>query len=87
MKYTGIDLHSNNSVISVINETDKVVAEKRLEHAKQMVLSKRNKTRIRNLTTEKEQAVQDLVEVQAALKVTSRDYKKALKAVGRSARC
>jgi hypothetical protein len=30
MKYTGIDLHSNNSVISVINETDKVVAEKRL---------------------------------------------------------
>jgi transposase len=30
MKYTGIDLHSNNSVISVIDETDKVVAEKRL---------------------------------------------------------
>ena len=30
MKYTGIDLHSNNSVISVINEADKVVAEKRL---------------------------------------------------------
>ena len=30
MKYTGIDLHSNNSVISVINETDKVVAENRL---------------------------------------------------------
>jgi len=30
MKYTGIDLHSNNSVISVIDDTDKVVAEKRL---------------------------------------------------------
>ena len=30
MKYTGIDLHSNNSVISVIDETDRVVAEKRL---------------------------------------------------------
>ena len=30
MKYSGIDLHSNNSVISVIDETDKVIAEKRL---------------------------------------------------------
>ncbi|OXC79814.1 hypothetical protein BSU04_04975 [Caballeronia sordidicola] len=26
----GIDLHSNNSVVSVIDETDRVVAEKRL---------------------------------------------------------
>ncbi|KVN88992.1 IS110 family transposase [Burkholderia ubonensis] len=30
MKYCGIDLHSNNSVVSVIDETDRVVAEKRL---------------------------------------------------------
>ena len=30
MKYTGIDLHSDNSMISVTDETDKVVAEKRL---------------------------------------------------------
>ena len=30
MKYSGIDLHSNNSVVSVIDETDRVVAEKRL---------------------------------------------------------
>lgn len=30
MKYSGIDLHSNNSVVTVTDETDKVVAEKRL---------------------------------------------------------
>src|ERR1700730_17562957 len=30
MKYSGIDLHSNNSVITVIDETDRVMAEKRL---------------------------------------------------------
>jgi hypothetical protein len=30
VKYSGIDLHSNNSVVSVIDETDQVVAEKRL---------------------------------------------------------
>jgi transposase len=30
MKYSGIDLHSNNSVVTVIDETDKVIAEKRL---------------------------------------------------------
>ncbi len=30
MKYSGIDLHSNNSVVSVTDETDRVVAEKRL---------------------------------------------------------
>ncbi|MGF6969673.1 transposase [Paraburkholderia sp. WC7.3g] len=30
MKYCGIDLHSTNSVISVTDETDRVVAEKRL---------------------------------------------------------
>ena len=28
MKYCGIDLHSNNSVVSVIDEEDHVVAEK-----------------------------------------------------------
>jgi hypothetical protein len=30
MNYSGIDLHLNNSVVSVIDETDRVVAEKRL---------------------------------------------------------
>lgn len=30
MKYSGIDLHSNNSVVSVADEEDRVVAEKRL---------------------------------------------------------
>jgi len=28
--YCGIDLHSNNSLVSIINETDQVVFEKRL---------------------------------------------------------
>ena len=30
--YCGIDLHSNNSVVSLIDDTDKVIAEKRLEN-------------------------------------------------------
>jgi transposase len=30
MKYSGIDLHSNNSVVTVIDEQDRVIAEKRL---------------------------------------------------------
>jgi len=30
MNYSGIDLHSNNSVVSVIDETDRVIAERRL---------------------------------------------------------
>lgn len=30
MKYSGIDLHSNNSVVSVTDEEDRIVAEKRL---------------------------------------------------------
>jgi transposase len=30
MKYSGIDLHSNNSVVSVADEEDRVVAQKRL---------------------------------------------------------
>ncbi len=30
MKYSGIDLHSNNSVVTVTDETDRVVAEKRI---------------------------------------------------------
>ena len=31
MKYSGIDLHSNSSVISVIDETDRVIAERDLK--------------------------------------------------------
>ena len=30
MKYCGIDLHSNNSLVSVVDEEDHMVAEKRL---------------------------------------------------------
>jgi hypothetical protein len=30
MNHSGIDLHSNNSVVTVIDETDRVVAQKRL---------------------------------------------------------
>jgi hypothetical protein len=30
MKYNGIDLHSNNSVVTVTDEDDRVVAERRL---------------------------------------------------------
>jgi transposase len=32
MKYSGIDLHSNNSVVTVIDEEDRVIAEKRLQN-------------------------------------------------------
>ena len=39
MKYTGIDLHSNNSVVTVIDETDKVVAQKRLPNDLAMILN------------------------------------------------
>ena len=38
MKYTGIDLHSNNSVVTVIDETDKVVAQKRLPNDLERIL-------------------------------------------------
>lgn len=30
MKYSGIDLHSNNSVVTVTDDEDRVVSEKRL---------------------------------------------------------
>ena len=39
MKYTGIDLHSNNSVVSVTDDEDRVVAEKRLPNDLQKILS------------------------------------------------
>jgi len=39
MKYSGIDLHSNNSVVSVIDETDRVVAEKRLPNDLKTILA------------------------------------------------
>ena len=32
MEYCGIDLHSNNSVVTVTDEEDRVVAEKRLSN-------------------------------------------------------
>jgi transposase len=39
MNYSGIDLHSNNSVVSVIDETDRVVAEKRLPNELSKILT------------------------------------------------
>ena len=39
MNYSGIDLHSNNSVVSVIDETDRVVAEKRLPNELARILT------------------------------------------------
>ena len=39
MNYSGIDLHSNNSVVNVIDETDRVVAEKRLPNDLAKVLA------------------------------------------------
>jgi transposase len=39
MKYSGIDLHSNNCVVVVTDEQDKVVAEKRLPNNLEKVLS------------------------------------------------
>jgi hypothetical protein len=39
MNYSGIDLHSNNSVVSVIDETDRVVAERRLPNDLAKVLA------------------------------------------------
>lgn len=38
MKYTGIDLHSNNSVVTVTDEKDQVVAEKRLPNVLTTIL-------------------------------------------------
>jgi len=74
-----VELHTLQARVGHLKGVDRSLKALEEEHAKQLVLSKRNKTRIRNLTTEKEQFVHDLAEVQAALKVTSRDYKKALK--------
>jgi hypothetical protein len=39
MKYSGIDLHSNNSVVTVTDEADRVVAEKRLPNDPPKILA------------------------------------------------
>ncbi|KAI3605758.1 Mobile element protein (plasmid) [Cupriavidus necator H850] len=39
MNYSGIDLHSNNSVVTVIDETDRVVAERRLPNDLEKILA------------------------------------------------
>lgn len=39
MKYSGIDLHSNNSVVTVTDEEDRVVAEKRLPNELTVILA------------------------------------------------
>ena len=36
--YCGIDLHSNNSVVSVIDDEDKIVVEKRLPNQLMVIL-------------------------------------------------
>lgn len=38
MNYSGIDLHSNNCVVTVVDETDRVVAEKRLPNELEKIL-------------------------------------------------
>ena len=35
--YCGIDLHSNNSVLSLIDETDRLVSEKRLDNNLELI--------------------------------------------------
>ena len=40
MKYSGIDLHSNNSVVSVTDEEDRVVAERRLPNELERIIGK-----------------------------------------------
>ena len=35
--YCGIDLHSNNSVISLIDETDRLLSEKRLDNNLELI--------------------------------------------------
>ena len=37
--YAGIDLHSNNSVLVVMNETDKTVYERRLPNQLSVILA------------------------------------------------
>jgi transposase len=39
MKYSGIDLHSNNSLVTVRDEADRVVAEKRLPNERSRILA------------------------------------------------
>ncbi|WP_232446495.1 IS110 family transposase [Burkholderia ubonensis] len=39
MNYSGIDLHSNNSVVTVIDDTDRAVAEKRLPNELTKILT------------------------------------------------
>ena len=39
MKYSGIDLHSNNSVVTVTDDADQVVAEKRLSNDLSKILA------------------------------------------------
>jgi len=39
MKYIGIDLHSNNSLVSVTDEEDRVMAEKRLPNDLDRILA------------------------------------------------
>jgi hypothetical protein len=42
MKYCGIDLHSNNTVVSVVDEEDHVVAEKRLPNDLEKIIGLTN---------------------------------------------
>ena len=39
MKYSGIDLHSNNSVVSVIDETDRVLLRQRVPNDAAAILA------------------------------------------------
>ncbi|MFZ2293529.1 MAG: hypothetical protein WAW46_00700 [Polaromonas sp.] len=54
MKGCGVDLHSNNSVVSVLDKQDHVVAEKRLpnDHAKIIGLTKPWRTELAGIVVE-----------------------------------
>ena len=39
MKFSGIDLHSNNSVVVISEETDRIVYQKRLPNNLEQILS------------------------------------------------
>ena len=39
MMYSGIDLHSNNSVVAIIDDADRIVAQKRLPNDATKIVS------------------------------------------------
>lgn len=73
-----VELHDIQARLGYLKGVEQSLKALEEDYAKQLLLNKRNKTRIRNLTSEKDQAIQDLSETQAELKVSSRELKDAL---------